>query len=54
MPRLEQMFDPEVLAQLRETFDRADAGPHRARTRRSEESARIFCLPEHALALLSA
>ena len=24
--RLEQMFDPEVLAQLRETFDRADAG----------------------------
>ena len=26
MPRLEQMFDPEVLAQLRETFDRADAG----------------------------
>jgi len=30
MPRLEQMFDPEVLAQLRETFDRADAGQRTA------------------------
>ena len=26
MPKLEQMFDPEVLVKLRETFDRADAG----------------------------
>ena len=26
MGRLEQMFDPEVLVELRETFDKADAG----------------------------